>query len=428
MRRISFQLAVLVCTRLCLPAQNISGDWQGTLNTESGLRTILKIETTANGSWKGTFYSIDQTSQGLPIPSLTFQNSELKFSLPQVNGNYEGRLSTDGNSISGTWHQVQEWPLNFKRATKETAWRVDPTQHTVQFVEVEPGVKVETLDWGGTGRPIILLAGLGNTAHDFDKFALKLTGTYHVYGITRRGYGASSAPKPECSNYNADRLGDDVLAVAAALQIEKPVLVGHSIAGEELSSIGTRFPEKVAGLVYLDAGYSYAYYDDHAELGDPATDASVLRREMDKLFDPVSMVEHKAILKHLLEDGLPRFERDLRDVQKQLAAVPDSTALPPKDHGFEIAGAIQRGEQSYRGVKSPVLAIFAVPHNFGPNAPKDPELIAQRNARDLAQVAAFQVGNPGAQVVRLPNADHFVFHSNEAEVVRAVNAFISKLQ
>lgn len=37
-----------------------------------------------------------------------------------------------------------------------------------QFVEVQPDVKLEVLDWGGTGRNLVLFAGLGNTAHVFD--------------------------------------------------------------------------------------------------------------------------------------------------------------------------------------------------------------------------------------------------------------------
>jgi pimeloyl-ACP methyl ester carboxylesterase len=45
-----------------------------------------------------------------------------------------------------------------------------------------------------------------------------------------------------------------VLAVCDSLKLNRPVLIGHSIAGEELSSIGSRHPEKVAGLIYLDAG------------------------------------------------------------------------------------------------------------------------------------------------------------------------------
>jgi non-heme chloroperoxidase len=124
----------------------------------------------------------------------------------------------------------------------------------VQFVIVDTNIKLEVLDWGGTGRPLVFLAGLGNTAHAFDKFAPELTSKYHVYGITRRGFGLSSAPTPANNNYSADRLGDDALAVLDALKINRPVLVGHSIAGEELSSVGSRHPEKVAGLIYLDAG------------------------------------------------------------------------------------------------------------------------------------------------------------------------------
>jgi pimeloyl-ACP methyl ester carboxylesterase len=71
------------------------------------------------------------------------------------------------------------------------SWR-DPSPHRAQLVTVDNDVQVEVLDWGGTGRPVVLLAGLGNTAHIYDEFAPKLIPEYHVYGITRRGYGASS--------------------------------------------------------------------------------------------------------------------------------------------------------------------------------------------------------------------------------------------
>jgi len=77
-----------------------------------------------------------------------------------------------------------------------------------------------------------------------DDFAPKLTPTLHVYGITRRGFGESGF-SPE--GYGADRLGDDVLAVLDSLKLIKPVLVGHSLGGEELSSLATRHPDRVAG-------------------------------------------------------------------------------------------------------------------------------------------------------------------------------------
>jgi pimeloyl-ACP methyl ester carboxylesterase len=61
-------------------------------------------------------------------------------------------------------------------------------------------------------------------------------------GITRRGFGASSVP---ASGYDADRLGDDVFAVLDSLKLSKPVLAGHSMAGEELSSVASRHPERI---------------------------------------------------------------------------------------------------------------------------------------------------------------------------------------
>ncbi len=119
------------------------------------------------------------------------------------------------------------------------------------------------LSFGASGGAAELgdLAGAGDTAHRFDGFAPQFTGQHHVYGITRRGSGAPSRPAPANGNYSADHLGDDVLAVMQALHIERPVLVGHSIAGQELSSIGSRSPDKVAGLIYLDAATDFAFYD-----------------------------------------------------------------------------------------------------------------------------------------------------------------------
>jgi hypothetical protein len=222
-----------------LYAQDIAGDWQGTLKAGAGLRIILHITKGDNGSWNGMMYSIDQTTDGIKVNSLSLVGSDVKFSVDQVHGSYEGKLSADGGSISGTRTQGSPLPLELLRATKETAWPIDPSPHTMQFVTVDKDVKLEVLDWGGSGRPVVLLTGLGNNAHVYDKFASKLTATYHVYGITRRGFGVSSTPPLDNGNYAADRLGDDVLAVLASLKIDKPVLVGHSIAGEELSSIGS---------------------------------------------------------------------------------------------------------------------------------------------------------------------------------------------
>jgi pimeloyl-ACP methyl ester carboxylesterase len=75
--------------------------------------------------------------------------------------------------------------LTGRLSAQEPAQWTDPSPHSVQLVNVDNNVRVEVLDWGGSGRPVVLLAGLGNTAHVFDEFAPKLTSEYHVYCIAR---------------------------------------------------------------------------------------------------------------------------------------------------------------------------------------------------------------------------------------------------
>jgi pimeloyl-ACP methyl ester carboxylesterase len=86
-------------------------------------------------------------------------------------------------------------------------WR-DPSPHAVKVIRVTTGAELEVLDWGGKGTPIVLLAGLGCTAHTFDHFAPKLRALGHVVGITRRGFGAS---RPTSAGYSTDDLSADVM-------------------------------------------------------------------------------------------------------------------------------------------------------------------------------------------------------------------------
>jgi pimeloyl-ACP methyl ester carboxylesterase len=293
-----------------------------------------------------------------------------------------------------------------------------------QFVTVDHDVRLEVLDWGGTGRPLIFLAGLGNDAHVFDKFAPNFTANYHVYGITRRGFGASSKPAPANGNYSADHLGDDVLAVIDALKLDRPVVVGHSIAGEELSSIGSRHPEKVSALIYLDAAMGYAYYS--RSTGWIVLDYLDLKQRMDQ-FQDGAMQNPKQFMEDFLA-SISRFEKELQKMSKEEANAPvPPSPLPSRP---PIIGAIQFGEQKYSEIHGPILAIFACPHNFD-FAAKDPNAKAKMVANDLSrctpQADAFAAGVPSAHVVRLPNADHYVFRSNEAEVIREMNTFLKKL-
>jgi non-heme chloroperoxidase len=426
-------LLVLLLVPGFLRAQELVGDWQGTLVVgQVNLRTILKVSVGPDKKLIAEFYSIDQTTDPLPVDSIAQEGKSVKFALTMIHGSYTGTLSADSNSIDGTWTQGASNPLRFERATKSTAWVIDPSKHTVQFVTVEPGVKLEVLDWGGTGRPMVLLTGLGNNAHIFDGFAEKLTSRYHVYGITRRGYGASDTPPVSGNAYSADRLGDDVVAVIEKLELKKPVLVGHSIAGEELSSIGSRFPARIAGLVYLDAGYPYALYD--ATHGDFGLDGIALREKMTELSNAQNPSAIRAVIADMLKTELPQYEKDLIARQKEMEGVPDvsNQLAPDKKDRRRISGeAIMAGEQKYMDIKSPVLAIFADPHDMG-GPPVDAKQKAAAAAHDAefteAQAKAWERMVPTAKVIRIPNANHYVFKSNEAEVLKDIEEWADELK
>lgn len=297
----------------------------------------------------------------------------------------------------------------------------DTTPHRIRMVPVDKDVTLEVVDWGGNGPPLVFLAGLGDTAHAFDSFAGRFTGKHHVYGITRRGFGASSAPPPTDANYDADRLGDDVLAVIDALQLNRPVVAGHSIAGEELSSIGTRHPQKVAGLIYLDAIYQYSFYDP--SVADLSVETATVKRDLGRMFDlqndPVAM---RALIAEV-QNTLPNLQKALGNAAEATASMPASgQPQTPQD----LAGnRIFDNTRRYGPVKVPVLAIMAEPRQCGKNC--DKPFMHKIMAADAARSATFERRCPNARLVRIANASHYIWRSNQAQVEQEMNAFMDGL-
>jgi non-heme chloroperoxidase len=301
---------------------------------------------------------------------------------------------------------------------------------------VEPSVALEVLDWGGTGCPLVLLTGLGDNAHIFDPFATKLTAKYHVYGITRRGFGASDSPPEVWENYSADRLGDDVLSVLDQLKLKRPILAGHSIAGEELSSIGSRHPERVAGVIYMDAGYGFAMYVARSP-DSSFVDWDDMRNKVNAITNASTPQEQKVLVQDMLQTELPMYEQELKERQKFLQDLPDETP-PSKEKinssSFRISQAIWNGEQRYTEIKCPLLAIFRQPVPSVAQPGSDAATAKAQATRDEValkgiegQAKAFEALGSRARVVMLPGANHYIFRSNEADVLRDMNAFIATL-
>lgn len=244
--------------------------------------------------------------------------------------------------------------------------------------------------------------------------------------------------------------------------------MGHSIAGEELSSVGSRYPERVAGLIYLDAAYSYAYYYRGVDSFD--IDAAELRHKLDQLAK--GSTSQTQLVEDLLQKNLPVFERDLQEIRELDKAAPAKPVRPLPRAGdlasfpaFRVwvkrtqgiyfpeaelrethesapgggvgkarpgsASDIIAGEQKYENIRVPVLAVYANPKEPSPYTYKTP---AERAAvktiltrRADAEIKAFQAGVPSAHIVRVAHANHYVFLSNESDVLREMNAFLAAL-
>ena len=87
-------------------AQNITGTWQGALKAgPQELRIVVKISTTDKDKLTAITYSIDQGTQPIPASAFTRDGSTVKWTITAIDGSYEGKVSGDGNSITGTWNQ-----------------------------------------------------------------------------------------------------------------------------------------------------------------------------------------------------------------------------------------------------------------------------------------------------------------------------------
>ena len=175
------------------------------------------------------------------------------------------------------------------------------------------------LDWGGSGRNVVLLAGGGRTAHVYASLAPKLAAQFHVFGITRRGSGQSSGPP---SGYTARQFGDDIVTVLDALHLTDPLLIGHSIAGEEMSAVSKYHPGRASALIYLDAGGPFALYNP--EHGDIDTDRVELQDDLSKLGH--NLFDDVLITKTLADEA--RYRRNLQDLRDEVegAEAPSPTA------------------------------------------------------------------------------------------------------
>ena len=282
---------------------------------------------------------------------------------------------------------------------------VDKSPHTSGFITAN-GIRLHYLDWGGKGNVLLLLTGFGDEAHVFDEFAPKFTDRFHVIGLTRRGFGESDKPR---AGYEPETRVEDIRQFLDALKIQQVSLIGHSMAGDELTLFATLYPQRVRKLVYLDAA-----------------------------------INRYGLLEILLTDpGITPGQKKLRlEVTGTPAALQEAakivvTNLPPPDV-WEIykayAKAMWMFRPDYTKVKDPALAFYALSEHHPDITPETDE--AKRRQLDdwlvkklllfiRRSIEQFRREAPRGHIIEMKNATHYVFVGETSEqVIRQTREFL----
>ncbi len=295
-----------------------------------------------------------------------------------------------------------------------------------QFVHAN-GVHLHYLDWGGLGPVLLFLTGLGRSAHYYSHFASLFAGKHRVIALTRRGHGESDCPT---GGYDVRTLVEDVRQVLDALKIERAVLVGHSLANVELGGMATQYPERVLGMVYLDAAYDGPGYKLIAEK-DPLKNVSHPQEDAPTIADYVRQLraarpDLDEIWCQSLEEDIPHLTKATPN-GKVITRMPDAVAKALIDTYCAYS-------PPFAGVQLPMLGIFAIRDGY---ADYVPHYLTPEQARLKAEyslsidvpyqrgaIRAFRQAAPHAKVVEIPHGHHYCFIKHETIVSAAIRDFL----
>jgi pimeloyl-ACP methyl ester carboxylesterase len=262
------------------------------------------------------------------------------------------------------------------------------------------GLKLHYLDWGNTKQQtMILLHGFIAHAHSWDGFAAKMQDSYHVIALDQRGHGDSDWAQDGA--YTAEDFRDDLAAFIDTLEIEKPVIVGHSMGGRNAIIYAGTYPEKTDRLVAIDS-----------------------RLRSDPINAMAIQLMANSILEHLtsIEEGVEALVKFSPSIPRELAEdlvangarkLADGSYAPK----FDLTMKDQALSKLLVSDLWPYLKKIVCPTLImrGANSPIMPKDVAQKMVEVL----------PNGQFSEIENAGHLVPQENHVAFENAVIAFLN---
>jgi pimeloyl-ACP methyl ester carboxylesterase len=300
----------------------------------------------------------------------------------------------------------------------------DPAPHKEGFVTAN-GIRLEYLDWGGTGTTLIFIHGLGDNPHIFDDLAPAFTDHHRVIAYARRGHGRSENKPP----YDDHTLTKDLLGLMDSLGIVRADLAGWSLGGNEATTMAVEHPDRVDKIIYLDGIYDYA---------DP--DFAAARKVFsDNFFDPPpgamsSLPAYRAFEKAgdfaSLDDmrKVEAYVRESVNIQSDGSVTP---RIPDEVINAVLAAMYKNPLRSYSQLQCPVLALY-VTHGDDPHVQDvqrrevDAEYdrrFAPFRAKSLARIRR-EIAT--VEVIKIPGGHSDFFLTSRTSVVRAMRRFLDQ--
>ncbi len=113
------------------------------------------------------------------------------------------------------------------------------------------GIEIQLAVWEGEGTPVICVHGLTANCRCWDVIARPLAPAHRILAVDLRGRGLSDKPP---TGYSEERHLKDLRCLMDDLHIQSAFFMGHSLGGYISLGFAAENPERVAGLVLMDAG------------------------------------------------------------------------------------------------------------------------------------------------------------------------------
>jgi pimeloyl-ACP methyl ester carboxylesterase len=312
--------------------------------------------------------------------------------------------------------------ISCQQSQKQNQIEVKPS-YQEGFVQGN-GVKLHYLDWGGSGQPLVLIHGLGDSPYLFEDLASSLKSNFRVIAYSRRGHCKSEASD---SDYSNSALVSDLRLLLDSLHLDKANLLGWSMGGNEITEFAIRYPERTDRLIYFEAGYDLS--DEAFKNILKTLPRSFLADGLDlQTLDAYRTWYHKFWFADV--NWNPTLEANLKATTQ---VNPDSSVTTiPNDNIFKmVLESAMSYHRDYKRIKSPALAIYTK-RFFVPPVTDDSvvsvyedietKIVNPWRSRNIYQIKT-ELKNVTIKEVSLGSHTSFIFLSNDY-LIETINSFL----